>query len=46
MNIKLFYTPKPKEQKPQTVTKTEVDHKYYVISPNGTIDVKELNTKN
>ncbi|WP_299366824.1 SIMPL domain-containing protein [Winogradskyella sp.] len=46
MNIKLVFTPKPKEQKPQPITKTEVDHKYYVISPNGTIDVKELNTKN
>ena len=46
MNIKLLYTPKPKEQKQEPVTKTEIDHKYYVISPNGTIDVKELNTKN
>ncbi|MCT4628855.1 SIMPL domain-containing protein [Winogradskyella sp.] len=46
MNIKLLFTPKPKEQKQQPVTKTEIDHKYYVISPNGTIDVKELNTKN
>lgn len=44
MNIKLVYTPKPKEKK-ETITKTEIDHKYYVISPNGTIDVKELNTK-
>ncbi|MDY2587405.1 SIMPL domain-containing protein [Winogradskyella aquimaris] len=46
MNIKLLYTPKPKEPKQQTITKTEIEHKYYVISPNGTIDVKELNTKN
>jgi hypothetical protein len=46
MNIKLLFTPKPKEQKQQPVTKTEIDHKYYVISPNGTIDIKELNTKN
>lgn len=46
MNIKLLYTPKPKEPKRQTITKTEIEHKYYVISPNGTIDVKELNTKN
>ncbi|WP_422106077.1 SIMPL domain-containing protein [Winogradskyella sp.] len=45
MNIKLVFTPKPKEQKQQPITKTEIDHKYYVISPNGTIDVKELNTK-
>lgn len=46
MNIKLLFTPKPKEQKEQPITKTEIAHKYYVISPNGTIDVKELNTKN
>ncbi|BAO75095.1 SIMPL domain-containing protein [Winogradskyella sp. PG-2] len=46
MNIKLVFTPKPKEKKQQPITKTEIDHKYYVISPNGTIDVKELNTKN
>jgi len=46
MNIKLLLTPKPKEKKVQPVTKTKIDHKYYVISPNGTIDVKELNTKN
>ena len=46
MNIKLVFTPKPKEKKVQPFSKTEIDHKYYVISPNGTIDVKELNTKN
>jgi len=46
MNIKLLFTPKPKEQKQQPITKTQIEHKYYVISPNGTIDVKELNTKN
>jgi len=46
MNIKLVFTPKPKAQKQEPITKTEIDHKYYVISPNGTIDVKELNTKN
>jgi len=45
MNIKLVFTPKPKEQKPTPIIETKVDHKYYVISPNGTIDVKELNTK-
>lgn len=45
MNIKLMYTPKPKEQIEKPITKTEVEHKYYVISPNGTIDVKELKTK-
>jgi len=46
MNIKLVFTPKPKEIKADTVVKTKIDHKYYVISPNGTIDIKELNTKN
>ena len=46
MHIKLVFTPKPKEKKEQPITKTEIDHKYYVISPNGTIDVKELKTKN
>lgn len=46
MHIKLVYTPKPKEKKVEPITKTKIDHKYYVISPNGTIDVKELNTKN
>ncbi|WP_299124814.1 SIMPL domain-containing protein [uncultured Winogradskyella sp.] len=46
MNIKLLFTPKPKEKKEQPIVKTKIDHKYYVISPNGTIDVKELNTKN
>ncbi|WP_299130846.1 SIMPL domain-containing protein [uncultured Winogradskyella sp.] len=45
MHIKLVLTPKPKEKLPETVTETKIDHKYYVISPNGTIDVKELNTK-
>jgi len=44
MNVKLVFTPKVK--KPEPITKTDIDHKYYVISPNGTIDVKELNTKN
>ena len=43
MNIKIQLTPKPKEEV-KTVTKTETTHKYYVVSPNGTIDVKELKT--
>lgn len=43
MNIKLQFNPKPIEQK-DPITKTELVHKYYVVSPNGTIDVKELNT--
>ncbi|WP_179021097.1 SIMPL domain-containing protein [Winogradskyella forsetii] len=45
MNIKLIFTPKPKEKKATPIVETKIDHKYYVISPNGTIDVKELNTK-
>ena len=45
MHIKLVYTPKPIEKKEEPITKTEIEHKYYVISPNGTIDVKELKTK-
>jgi uncharacterized protein YggE len=44
MNIKLQYNPKPKEVAAKPVVKTELVHKYYVVSPNGTIDVKELNT--
>jgi uncharacterized protein YggE len=44
MNIKLQFSPKPKEVIIKPVTKTELVHKYYVVSPNGTIDVKELNT--
>lgn len=43
MNIRLQYNPKPKEVTTPN-TKTELVHKYYVVSPNGTIDVKELNT--
>jgi hypothetical protein len=43
MNLKLQFTPKPKEEQ-KTITNTELVHKYYVVSPNGTIDVKELNT--
>ena len=45
MNIKLQFNPKPIEQT-EPVTKTELIHKYYVVSPNGTIDIKELNTNN
>ncbi|MBU2922737.1 SIMPL domain-containing protein [Winogradskyella psychrotolerans] len=45
MNIKLVFTPKPKEKKETPKIETKIDHKYYIISPNGTIDVKELNTK-
>ncbi len=46
MQIKLVYTPKPKEQKPKPKTEVKTERKYYVISPNGNIDVKELNTSN
>ncbi len=44
MNIRLQYTPKPKESKPESITKTEIKHKYYVVSPNGTLDIKQLET--
>ncbi|MCK8482165.1 SIMPL domain-containing protein [Psychroserpens algicola] len=44
MNIRLQYSPKPKEVKPEPVVKTEIKHKYYVVSPNGTIDIKALQT--
>ncbi|QXP60178.1 SIMPL domain-containing protein [Olleya sp. HaHaR_3_96] len=44
MEIKLHFTPKPKEQKAKPIVKTEIKHKYYVISPDGNIDIKELNT--
>ncbi|OIQ28840.1 MAG: SIMPL domain-containing protein [Bacteroidetes bacterium MedPE-SWsnd-G2] len=43
MQIKLNYSPLPKE-KPAELPKPETKHKYYIISPNGTIDVKELIT--
>lgn len=43
MHIKLQYTPKP-EEKTEPITKTEIAHKYYVVSPNGAIDIKELKT--
>ena len=40
MEIKLQYTPKPKEQKP--IEKEITTPKYFLISPNGNIDIKEL----
>jgi len=46
MNIRLQYTPKPKEAKPEPKVKTEIKHKYYVVSPNGTLDIKALDTDN
>lgn len=43
MNIKLQYSPKPKEdQKPET--KTETKPVYYLVSPDGKIDIKQLDT--
>ena len=46
MNIKIVLTPKPKEElkKEEPIVKTEYKHKYYVISPDGAIDVKALET--
>lgn len=46
MQIKLVYSPKPKEQKQPPKTEIKTEHKYYVISPDGKIDVKELKTSN
>lgn len=45
MEIKLQFTPKPEIQKQEPIVKTEIKPTYYVISPNGTIDVKELKTQ-
>jgi len=42
MEIKLQYTPKPVEQKP--IEKEVIKNKYYLISPDGSIDIKELKT--
>ncbi|MGS2727557.1 SIMPL domain-containing protein [Psychroserpens sp. BH13MA-6] len=44
MNIRLQYSPKPVTAKPEPVVKTEIKHKYYVVSPNGTLDIKALQT--
>lgn len=44
MNIRLQYSPKPKEAKVVPIVKTETKHKYYVVSPNGTLDIKALQT--
>jgi hypothetical protein len=40
MEIKLQYTPKHEEQKP--IEKEIIKPKFFVVSPNGKIDVKEL----
>lgn len=44
MNIRLQFTPKPKTEKPEPIVKMETQHKYFIVSPNGTIDIKELQT--
>jgi len=41
MDLKLLYNPKPKEQ-PKLTPQPKTNHKYYVVSPNGNIDIKEL----
>lgn len=46
MSLKLLYSPKPKEKKKPAPQKTKTEHKYYVISPEGNIDIKELKTDN
>ncbi|TXD82265.1 SIMPL domain-containing protein [Subsaximicrobium wynnwilliamsii] len=43
MNIKLQYT--AKAAKPQPAVNTEIKHKYYIVSPNGPIDIKALQTE-
>lgn len=43
MQIKLNYSPIPKE-KQEPLQSPETKHKYFIISPNGTIDVRELET--
>ncbi|WP_289046071.1 SIMPL domain-containing protein [uncultured Olleya sp.] len=45
MEIKLQFIPKPIAQTVEPIVKTEIKPTYYVISPNGTIDVKELKTQ-
>ena len=44
MDIKLQYNPKPKEQKKRVKKEVVTKNKYYVISPDGSIDIKELKT--
>lgn len=44
MDIKLVYHPKPKET-PKKPESPKVNNKYFVISPNGNIDIQELRTK-
>ncbi|MBU2940044.1 SIMPL domain-containing protein [Lacinutrix sp. C3R15] len=42
MEIKLQYTPKPKQEK--STEKEVIKNKYYIISPDGSIDIKEIKT--
>ncbi len=44
MDLKLLYNLKPKKQKEPVKTEIKTIHKYYVVSPDGSIDIKELNT--
>ena len=44
MDLKLQYNLKPKEQKQPIKKEIETKHKYYVITPDGSIDIKELKT--
>lgn len=44
MHIKLLYTLKPPKAEPKPEVKIETKHKYYVVAPDGTIDIKELQT--
>jgi hypothetical protein len=42
MEIKLQYTPKPLDQKP--TEKEVIKNKYFLVSPDGSIDIKEIKT--
>ncbi len=46
MHIKLLYIKKPPKADPKPEVKIETKHKYYVVAPDGTIDIKELQTDN
>lgn len=46
MEIKIQYTPKPKKQDPKPVEKEVIKNKYFVISNDGTINIKELKLEN
>ena len=44
MEVKLYYTPKPKEQKPKE--KQVVKNRFFLISENGSLTTKELKLEN